>query len=123
MPISDYGLALLRGMGWKEGIAIGKNSSTSATISVPELRPKGLGLGATKVVQSEMPAKKAVDKDGKELILEKGGFAKIIAGAQKGNYCEVINTNFIKKKLQIFLLYNVFICYRCKVLMKKQDES
>lgn len=27
IPISDYGLALLRGMGWKEGIGIGKNPS------------------------------------------------------------------------------------------------
>lgn len=89
VPISDYGLALLRGMGWKEGMAIGKNVSQSATVSVPELRPKGLGLGATKVVQAEMPAKKATDKDGNELILKKGAFARVIAGNQKGNYCEV----------------------------------
>lgn len=25
VPISDYGMAMLRGMGWKEGMAIGKN--------------------------------------------------------------------------------------------------
>lgn len=25
VPISDYGMAMLRGMGWKEGMSIGKN--------------------------------------------------------------------------------------------------
>lgn len=25
VPISDFGMAMLRGMGWKEGMAIGKN--------------------------------------------------------------------------------------------------
>lgn len=27
VPISDYGMAMLRGMGWKEGMAIGKNQN------------------------------------------------------------------------------------------------
>lgn len=27
VPIGDYGLAMLRGMGWKEGFGIGKNPS------------------------------------------------------------------------------------------------
>lgn len=26
VPISDYGMAMLRGMGWKEGMPIGKNT-------------------------------------------------------------------------------------------------
>lgn len=28
VPISDYGMAMLRGMGWKEGMVIGKNQNT-----------------------------------------------------------------------------------------------
>lgn len=28
VPISDYGMAMLRGMGWKEGVPIGKNTKT-----------------------------------------------------------------------------------------------
>lgn len=27
IPIEDYGLAMLKGMGWKEGVGIGKNPS------------------------------------------------------------------------------------------------
>lgn len=27
IPISDYGMAMLRGMGWREGMAIGKNQA------------------------------------------------------------------------------------------------
>lgn len=54
----------------------------------PDLRPKGLGLGANRQIKENKP-KSAVDKNGKELILIKGAFAKIIAGANKGHYCEV----------------------------------
>ncbi|CAH1121103.1 unnamed protein product [Ceutorhynchus assimilis] len=86
VPIGDYGLALLRGMGWKDGMAIGKNVTKSAVPSLPELRPKGLGLGATKI---ELPEQKATDEDGNELILMKRGFAKVVMGPQNGNYCEV----------------------------------
>ncbi|CAG9770241.1 unnamed protein product [Ceutorhynchus assimilis] len=86
VPIGDYGLALLRGMGWKDGMAIGKNVTKSAAVTIPELRPKGLGLGAIKVEVSE---KKATDKDGKELTLVKGGFAKAVMGPQNGNYGEI----------------------------------
>ncbi|XP_050310343.1 G-patch domain and KOW motifs-containing protein-like [Anthonomus grandis grandis] len=89
VPINDFGIALLRGMGWKEGMPIGKNVSKAAPLSVPELRPKGLGLGATKVIQDEMPNKKAKDNDGNELILVKNAFAKVIAGHHKGFYCQV----------------------------------
>ncbi|XP_030760419.1 G-patch domain and KOW motifs-containing protein [Sitophilus oryzae] len=89
IPIADFGLALLRGMGWKEGMPIGKKVSKSAVLPEPELRPKGLGLGASKMIQSEKSNNKQLDKEGNELILVKGAYAKIIAGAQKGNYCQV----------------------------------
>ncbi|XP_066146466.1 G-patch domain and KOW motifs-containing protein-like [Euwallacea fornicatus] len=89
VPINDFGMAILRGMGWKEGMPIGKNTTKSAAINVPELRPKGLGLGAAKIVESEMPSKKPIDKHGNELVLKQGAFARVIAGQQSGNYCEV----------------------------------
>ncbi|XP_066245821.1 G-patch domain and KOW motifs-containing protein [Euwallacea similis] len=89
VPISDYGMAILRGMGWREGMPIGKNTTKSAAINVPELRPKGLGLGAAKIIESEMPSKKPTDKHGNELVLKQGAFARVIAGHQSGNYCEV----------------------------------
>lgn len=59
----------------------------------PELRPKGMGLGANSLVNASKTAV-PVDKNGKELALVKGAFAKIIAGSHKHNYCEVrINCN------------------------------
>lgn len=53
IPVEEFGAALLRGMGWKDGQSIGKgdySSSTAAkkakTPSVPERRPGFLGIGA-----------------------------------------------------------------------------
>ncbi|KAJ8971781.1 hypothetical protein NQ317_004345 [Molorchus minor] len=89
VPITDYGMAVLRGMGWKEGMTIGKNAPTSKPVKLPELRPKGLGLGATRMLKAEIPADPARDKEGNALVLKKGVYAKIIAGSHTGEYCEV----------------------------------
>lgn len=53
------------------------------------MRPKGLGLGATKMLKEKLPKEATCDKDGKILVLKKGSFVKIIAGSHKGHYCEV----------------------------------
>jgi hypothetical protein len=53
VPVEEFGAALLRGMGWKEGQTLGRgrydgSSSTAAAAkaSVPERRPGFLGIGA-----------------------------------------------------------------------------
>ncbi|KAJ5812162.1 hypothetical protein N7474_008463 [Penicillium riverlandense] len=55
IPVEEFGAALLRGMGWKDGQAIGRGQyGTSATadrdrankLRVPERRPGFLGIGA-----------------------------------------------------------------------------
>lgn len=53
IPVEEFGAALLRGMGWKDGQPVGRgNYSTSATANrataprVPERRPGFLGIGA-----------------------------------------------------------------------------
>jgi len=48
VPIEEFGLALLRGMGWKKGEGIGLRNKTVVEMKEPELRPRGLGLGATR---------------------------------------------------------------------------
>lgn len=53
------------------------------------MRPKGLGLGATKIIKEALPKEAARDKDGNTLVLKKGALAKVIAGSHKGQYCEV----------------------------------
>jgi len=47
MPIEEFGMALMRGMGWKDGEGLG--GSRKGIIEPPEIRaqPDGLGLGAT----------------------------------------------------------------------------
>lgn len=56
IPVEEFGAALLRGMGWKDGQAIGRgNYGTSATADrairprIPERRPGFLGIGAKDV--------------------------------------------------------------------------
>ncbi|CAG2060777.1 unnamed protein product, partial [Timema podura] len=54
VPVENFGMALLKGMGWKEGKGIGKKPRVVETITqVP--RPRGVGLGAmiTLPVQNE----------------------------------------------------------------------
>lgn len=48
VPVEEFGAALLRGMGWKEGEAVGKGKygSTNLNARVPERRPGYLGIGA-----------------------------------------------------------------------------
>ena len=49
VPVEGFGPALLRGMGWKDGEAVGKRraeSSTPKAIVVKERRPALLGIGA-----------------------------------------------------------------------------
>ncbi|KAG1653064.1 hypothetical protein FOA52_003809 [Chlamydomonas sp. UWO 241] len=52
MPIEEFGMAMLRGMGWQEGMGVGRNRKTVEAIEYLK-RPERLGLGA----QSVLPAK------------------------------------------------------------------
>jgi len=46
VPVSDFGLAMLRGMGWKAEEGIGLKNKRVVEMREPEVRPRGLGLGA-----------------------------------------------------------------------------
>ncbi|XP_053595165.1 G-patch domain and KOW motifs-containing protein [Microplitis demolitor] len=81
IPIEQFGLAMLRGMGWQPDKGIGKNPRLVTTV-VPASRPKGMGLGADKALKK--PA--ATDKNGEKLKLEKGCFVKINAGKFVGHH-------------------------------------
>lgn len=45
VSVADFGYAMLRGMGWAPGKGIGKKQKI-VEVHVPELRARGLGLGA-----------------------------------------------------------------------------
>ncbi|XP_046544903.1 LOW QUALITY PROTEIN: G-patch domain and KOW motifs-containing protein-like [Haliotis rubra] len=88
IPIDQFGFAMLRGMGWKDGEGIGKNKEL---VPPPEaiLRPKGLGLGADRSTNLQMKngavSEKGHDKED-ELELKKGAFCLITKGTSRDMY-------------------------------------
>ncbi|XP_026326099.1 G-patch domain and KOW motifs-containing protein [Hyposmocoma kahamanoa] len=82
IPIQDFGLAMLRGMGWNP-------SKDQSKYKQPALRPKGLGLGADKVIK-ENQKKSGNDKE-EELSIVKNSFVKITIGKYSGCYGKVIS--------------------------------
>lgn len=74
VPVEQFGAAMLRGMGWKEGDGIGNNKGRKQEKSkIPERRPALLGIGAKEeaAVAQEMGAwgKAARGKGGKEPVI------------------------------------------------------
>ena len=49
VPIEEFGAALLRGMGWKEGDVVGKRKGQIVKPRIVERRPALLGIGAKEV--------------------------------------------------------------------------
>lgn len=58
VPVEQYGMAMLRGMGWKEGEGIGKTFKQDIKPLEQKLRPKGLGLGADRSVLKDLEPQK-----------------------------------------------------------------
>lgn len=83
IPIGDFGKAMLRGMGWKE------EEEKEKIFDVPVVRPKGLGLGADKVVKKQplliAPAQNET------LEIRRNACVKILAGKHKNLYGTVSN--------------------------------
>lgn len=104
IPVQDFGLALLRGMGWKDD-----SSKKDASNKMPELRPKGMGLGADKVSK---PKPLLIQPEKNEVLeIRKGAYVKVLAGKHKdfyGQVCEkILNNSF---NLQCFILfYNIIL--------------
>ena len=85
VPIEQFGMAMLRGMGFKEGEGIGGFKKEVVPIFDPQVRPKGLGLGASRPKKNQQAVKEGEEK----LELKKGAHVKIESGANKGLYGEV----------------------------------
>lgn len=88
IPIEKFGLAVLKGMGWKEGDPVGNNATKASVPVQVQLRPKGLGLGADTSALNKAKEKKKVD--GEKLQLIKGAYVQVIQGSNKGFYGEVL---------------------------------
>ena len=66
----------------------------------PQLRPKGLGLGADKMVKENQSKKGSKDKD-EELSIVKNSFVKITSGKHSGYY----------GKVTFYIIYNYLSYY------------
>ncbi|XP_072938080.1 G-patch domain and KOW motifs-containing protein-like [Epargyreus clarus] len=83
VPIQEFGLAMLRGMGWTPG-------QEQSKYKQPQLRPKGLGLGADKVLAENKKKKSSKEKE-EELAIVKGSFVKVTTGKYNGCYGKVVS--------------------------------
>lgn len=84
IPVDKFGLAMLRGMGWKSSVGTGKKS-IEVTTNLPEVRPRGMGLGADKLVTH---IQNKLDTEEK-LELKDGSYVQFIIGRLNGQYGQV----------------------------------
>ena len=81
VPIGDFGKAMLRGMGWKDEE---KEDLKKAELEGPILRPKGMGLGADKVIKKQpllIPPNQS-----ETLEIKRNACVKVLAGKHKNLY-------------------------------------
>ncbi|GFQ70416.1 g-patch domain and KOW motifs-containing protein [Trichonephila clavata] len=86
VPVEQFGMAMMRGMGWKEGDGIGNNNKKCVEPIEALRRPKGLGLGADASALKKNQEKAKEDK----LELIKGAYVNIIQGPHKGFYGQIL---------------------------------
>ncbi|XP_030702506.1 G-patch domain and KOW motifs-containing protein [Globicephala melas] len=100
VPVEAYGLAMLRGMGWKPGEGIGRTFNQVVKPRVNSLRPKGLGLGANMTeFQALAPTgphhllrpdeEQEKDKEDQPQGLVPGGAVVVLSGPHRGLYGKV----------------------------------
>uniref|UniRef100_A0A8C2E5U3 G-patch domain and KOW motifs-containing protein n=1 Tax=Cyprinus carpio TaxID=7962 RepID=A0A8C2E5U3_CYPCA len=97
VPVEAYGLAMLKGMGWKQGEGIGHTFKQDVKPIEHQLRPKGLGLGADRSAIRDLepgvpkrPPKPGEEKTEEEaLVLGTGGYVQVLAGAHKDLYGKI----------------------------------
>ncbi|PSN56315.1 hypothetical protein C0J52_07518 [Blattella germanica] len=85
IPIHSYGMAMLRGMGWKPGEGSGNTERVTAT-ETPIVRPRGMGLGADKHQASTENAESSKEE---KLEIVKGAFIQMLSGSRRGQYGQI----------------------------------
>ncbi|GAB1302605.1 G-patch domain and KOW motifs-containing protein [Apodemus speciosus] len=99
VPVEAYGLAMLRGMGWKPGKGIGSTFSQVVKPRVNSVRPKCLGLGASLMEAQTLASAgshhprpdgdREKDKEGQPQGLMHGGAVVVLSGCYRGLYGKV----------------------------------
>lgn len=87
VPIANFGLAMLRGMGWRDEDHKAKEKRLEDDMIV--CRPKGLGLGADKAMKQQVKLATNSANASEKLVMKKNAYVRIIAGKQKDFYGQV----------------------------------
>ncbi|KAH8414100.1 hypothetical protein KR222_006867 [Zaprionus bogoriensis] len=86
IPIQQFGLAMLRGMGWVDPPPVSKKKGALVD-EAPFLRPKGMGLGADKALK---PKTLLVQPEQNEVLeIKKQAYVRILGGKQKDQYGQI----------------------------------
>ncbi|KAE9421897.1 hypothetical protein Angca_005601, partial [Angiostrongylus cantonensis] len=88
VSIEDFGLAVLRGCGWKDGEGIGRKPQVVPLRILPR-RPNGLGLGATPQNPEVLGVKGGKESDDVDKVIKKDSLIRITNGRHKGLYGKV----------------------------------
>lgn len=104
IPVVDFGMAMLRGMGWSPGKGIGRNERV-VTANMPQPRPRGVGLGADKLASLSVPSP-VPQEGGEELKVIKGAYVQIISGSHKGQYGQIEGFNEDSGRVIVHLSLN-----------------
>jgi G patch domain and KOW motifs-containing protein len=90
MPVDNFGLAMLRGMGFKGDLKkVGLDVEDA-----PMARPKGMGLGVDRARLAQQASATTTKEGDEKLELKKNAFAKIISGKMSGSY-GVVSTHLL----------------------------
>ncbi|GAU89994.1 hypothetical protein RvY_02478 [Ramazzottius varieornatus] len=94
IPVEKYGLALLRGMGWKPERGIGKTNKVSTKPYEVHMRPRGLGLGATPKndkKKRDSSEGSSQDKQEEKKTMQVGSFVRIVEGRHENRVGKVVS--------------------------------
>lgn len=87
IPIQQFGLAMLRGMGWVDPPPVAKKKGIALVDDAPFMRPKGMGLGADKALKAKTLL---VQPDKNEVLeIKKQAYVRILGGKQKDQYGQI----------------------------------
>ncbi|XP_058058520.1 G-patch domain and KOW motifs-containing protein [Anopheles bellator] len=87
VPIAKFGLAMLRGMGWKDPDPKKVDPKAAGPDLGPAMRPKGLGLGADRAMKAKaINAHLIPPAQGETLVMKCGAQVKVLAGKHKNAY-------------------------------------
>ena len=100
VDLEQFGKACLLGMGWSEKDGIGMTNKRKISVVEPELRPKGLGLGAgssKKRNDEEINRRNEADN----LRYVKGAYVEVTGGKNKDELGQIVGFDDANSRLYI----------------------